>query len=75
MVTFQISLYSLNFRDNPGNGNYIDETRNFTLQSGIDNTGTTYQNYSNTLQHDEVNAMDTASWSWGSFSFGKDNNN
>ena len=64
--------YSLNFKDNQENGNYLDGNRNFTPLPGIDNTATTYQNRSNTLQHDEVNAMVTDSWSWGSFSFGKD---
>jgi hypothetical protein len=66
--------FSLNFMDNQENGNYLDVTRNFTPLSGIDNVVPTYQghNSQNTLQHDEVNATITASWSWGSFSFGKD---
>jgi hypothetical protein len=64
--------YSLNFIDNQENGNYIDINRNFTPLAGIDKTASTVDNSGNSFQHDEVNATVTASWEWGSFSFGKD---
>jgi hypothetical protein len=64
--------YSFNFMDNQENGSYIDETRNFTPLTGIDHIELYDVNNSSSYQYDEINAVITASWSWGSFSFGKD---
>jgi len=60
--------YSLHFKDNQENGNYVDNSRNFTPLTGINNIISN----SSSIQHDEVEATITASWEWGSFSFGKD---
>ncbi len=64
--------FSFNYKDNTESGKYLDDRHNFTPLTGINITNSKIGNSSYSFQHDEVNATVTASWQWGTFSFGKD---